>query len=68
MDGEPISLTPIEYDILKLLMESPGKVYSPKEIYRQVWKELRWGATTPLLYISAISAKKLRSILLIPDT
>ena len=39
LDGEPISLTPIEYDILKLLMESPGKVYSPKEIYRQVWQE-----------------------------
>lgn len=42
--GEPISLTPIEYDILKLLMESPGKVYSPKEIYRQVWKEAPLGS------------------------
>lgn len=38
LDGEPISLTPIEYDILKLLMENPGRVYSPKEIYRLVWK------------------------------
>ena len=44
LDGEPISLTPIEYDILKLLMESPGKVYSPKEIYRQVWKEAPLGS------------------------
>ena len=44
VDGEPISLTPIEYDILKLLMESPGKVYSPKEIYRQVWKEAPLGS------------------------
>ena len=39
LDGEPVSLTPTEYDILKLLMENPGKVYSPNEIYRQVWKE-----------------------------
>ena len=44
LDGERISLTPIEYDILKLLMESPGKVYSPKEIYRQVWKEAPLGS------------------------
>ena len=44
LDGEPISLTPIEYDILKLLMESPGRVYSPKEIYRQVWKESPFGS------------------------
>ncbi|MBP3479306.1 MAG: response regulator transcription factor, partial [Oscillospiraceae bacterium] len=27
LDGEPLSLTPTEYEILKLLMESPGKVY-----------------------------------------
>ena len=44
LDGEAVSLTPIEYDILKLLMESPGKVYSPKEIYRQVWKETPLGS------------------------
>ena len=44
LDGEPISLTPIEYDILKLLMENPGKVFSPKEIYRQVWKEAPMGS------------------------
>ena len=44
LDGEAVSLTPIEYDILKLLMETPGKVYSPKEIYRQVWKEAPLGS------------------------
>lgn len=38
-DGEPVSLTPKEYDILKLLIASPGKVFSPKEIYNLVWKE-----------------------------
>ncbi len=38
-DGEPVALTPTEYEILKLLMTHPGQVYSPKEIYRQIWKE-----------------------------
>lgn len=41
--GEEISLTPKEYDILKLFMENPGKVFSPKEIYRQVWKYAPFG-------------------------
>lgn len=39
VDGEPVSVTPKEYDILKLLMAHPGKVYSPNEIYELVWKE-----------------------------
>lgn len=39
LDGDEISLTPTEYQILKLLMENPGKVYSPSEIYSYVWKE-----------------------------
>ena len=39
LDGEEISLTPKEYDILKLLMGDPGRVFSPKEIYQAVWKE-----------------------------
>lgn len=39
VDGEPVSLTPIEYSILRMLMQSPGKVYSSAELYRAVWKE-----------------------------
>lgn len=39
LDGEEIALTPKEYDILRLLMSNPGKVYSPSEIYTLVWKE-----------------------------
>ncbi len=44
LDGEPVSLTPTEYDILKLLMSHPGQVYSPKEIYRLVWKDSPFGS------------------------
>lgn len=39
LDGEEISLTPTEYEILKLLMEHPGQVFSPAEIYLKVWKD-----------------------------
>lgn len=39
VDGESVSLTPIEYDILRFLMQNAGKVFSPQEIYRRVWHE-----------------------------
>lgn len=39
VDGESVSLTPTEFQILKLLMNNPGKVYSPKDIYRLVWED-----------------------------
>lgn len=42
-DGDEISVTPKEYDILKLLMEHPGKVFSSKEIYSLVWKDIPLG-------------------------
>ncbi len=43
LDGERVSLTRTEYDILKLLMENPGKVFSPNQIYEQVWKDNPYG-------------------------
>lgn len=43
LDGELISLTRTEYDILKLLMEHPGQVFSPNQIYEQVWKDNPYG-------------------------
>ena len=39
VDGERVSLTPMEYSILLFFMRSPGKVFSSAEIYRAVWKE-----------------------------
>lgn len=39
LDGEKVSLTRTEYDILKLLMEHAGQVFSPNEIYEQVWND-----------------------------
>ncbi len=43
-DGDEVSLTPTEYEILKLFMQHPGQVFSPKEIYRLVWSDSPYGA------------------------
>lgn len=43
-DGEEINLTPTEYDICRLLMENPGKVFSTRDIYQRVWKDSPIGA------------------------
>ncbi len=39
IDGEEVTLTPKEYEIIKLFMLNPGKVMSPADIYTSVWKE-----------------------------
>ena len=44
VDADEVSLTPIEYEILKLLMENPGKVYSTRTIYETVWQENPYGS------------------------
>ena len=44
LDGNHVSLTPLEYDILKLLMTRRGEVLSPHEIYESVWKDTVIGA------------------------
>ena len=44
VDGESVSLTPIEYNILKLLLKSPGRVYSTSQIYEQVWNDPSLGS------------------------
>lgn len=44
LSGEPVSLTPTEFDILKLFIQNPGKVFSSKEIYSAVWSSAPLGA------------------------
>ena len=43
LDGENVNLTRTEYDILKLLMDHPGEVFSPNQIYEKVWKDNPFG-------------------------
>ena len=40
VDGDTVSLTPKEYDILRFLMQNAGTVFSPSEIYRRVWDDM----------------------------
>ena len=44
VDGDPVTLTPIEYNILKFLMQRPGNVYSTKALYEAVWHEAANGS------------------------
>lgn len=37
LDGEDVDLTPIEFNILKLLAYTPGKVYSRDELLNLIW-------------------------------
>ena len=39
VDGKPVKLTPIEYNILLLLVRNAGKVFSIDEIYEKIWNE-----------------------------
>ena len=58
LDGEEVSLTPTEYEILKLLMRHPGRVYSPKDISREVWNgESRASENTVAVHIRHLREK-----------
>ena len=46
VDGESVSLTPLEFSILQLLIKSPGRIYSSAQIYELVWNEDSLGAET----------------------
>ena len=43
-DGERVSLTPTEYEILRFLMQHAGEVFPPRELYRRVWNGEPYGA------------------------
>ncbi len=39
VDGEPVKLTPIEYNILLLLLKNKGTVFSTDKIFQSIWNE-----------------------------
>ena len=58
VDGEEVSFTPTEYSILKFFVENVGTVFSPKDIYRHVWKDSAFGAeNTVIVHIRHIREK-----------
>ena len=58
VDGEPVRLTPIEYNILLLLVKNQGKVFSIDQIYESIWDEEALGAdNTVAVHIRHIREK-----------
>lgn len=58
VDGESVRLTPIEYNILLLLVKNQGKVYSINQIYENIWNEDAIGAdNTVAVHIRHIREK-----------
>lgn len=58
VDGEPVRLTPIEYNILLLLVKNQGKVFSIDQIYESIWNEEAIGAdNTVAVHIRHIREK-----------
>ena len=39
VEGEPVKLTPLEYNILLLLVKNQGRVFSIDQIYENIWNE-----------------------------
>lgn len=58
VDGEPVKLTPIEYNILLFLVKNKGKVFSINQIYENIWNENAIGAdNTVAVHIRHIREK-----------
>ena len=57
VDGEPVKMTPKEFNILHLLMKSPGRVFSAEEIYERVWKEEAISTETIMVHVRNIREK-----------
>ena len=55
---EPVKLTPIEYRILLLLVQNPGRVFSISQIYERIWNEEAMGGdNTVAVHIRHIREK-----------
>ncbi len=58
VDGEPVKMTPIEYNILLLLVKNQGRVFSIDQIYESIWNEDAIGAdNTVAVHIRHIREK-----------
>jgi len=58
VDGEEVNLTPLEFNILRLLLQHPGQVFSTAQIYEQVWNDPAYGSeNTVAVHIRHIREK-----------
>lgn len=58
VDGSEVELTPYEYEILRILLEAPDKVFSRETLYEKVWKGGYYGEdNTVNVHVSNIRKK-----------
>ena len=57
IDGETVTMTPLEFKILALLMKNPGRVFSAEEIYEKVWNEKAIATETIMVHVRHIRSK-----------
>lgn len=57
VDEKEVKLTPMEYKILLLLVQNPGKVFSADEIYEKIWNEKAVNTDTIMVHVRRIREK-----------
>ena len=57
VDEKLVKLTPIEFNILALLIKNPGRVFSAEEIYERVWNEPAINTDTIMVHVRKIREK-----------
>lgn len=57
VEGKVVKVTPIEFKILQLLMEYPGKVFSADNIYESVWQEDAISTDTVMVHVRNLREK-----------
>ncbi len=56
-DGEPIGLTQMEYEIIRLFMQNPDQVLTKSDIYKQIWKHERYDDNSLSVYMNRLRKK-----------
>lgn len=55
--GQPVNLSPKEYDLLRVLSQTPSKTFSREELLDRVWGPEHWDVRRVNLYVSKLRAK-----------
>ena len=56
LDGAPIELTRREFDLLAVLMSSPRRVFSRRELLERAWPQKRIGIATVTEHVHRLRA------------
>ena len=57
VDDKTVKVTPIEFKILLLLIQNPGRVFPAEEIYERVWNERAVNTDTVMVHIRNLREK-----------